>query len=43
MDGVVIEGRSAVDESMLTGEPVPVSKRVGDKVIGATLNTSGAW
>jgi Cu+-exporting ATPase len=42
VDGVVIEGRSAVDESMLTGEPVPVSKRVGDKVIGATLNTSGA-
>jgi Cu+-exporting ATPase len=42
VDGVVIEGGSAVDESMLTGEPVPVSKRVGDKVIGATLNTSGA-
>ena len=42
MDGVVTEGNSAVDESMLTGEPVPVSKRVGDKVIGATLNTSGA-
>ncbi|MFO1264789.1 MAG: heavy metal translocating P-type ATPase [Rhodoferax sp.] len=42
VDGVVIEGRSAVDESMLTGEPVPVSKHVGDKVIGATLNTSGA-
>ncbi|MGQ0711283.1 MAG: heavy metal translocating P-type ATPase [Rhodoferax sp.] len=42
VDGVVIEGRSAVDESMLTGEPVPVSKQAGDKVIGATLNTSGA-
>jgi Cu+-exporting ATPase len=42
VDGVVTEGSSAVDESMLTGEPVPVSKRVGDKVIGATLNTSGA-
>lgn len=41
-DGVVTEGQSAVDESMLTGEPVPVSKRVGDKVIGATLNTNGA-
>lgn len=41
-DGVVTEGSSAVDESMLTGEPLPVSKRVGDKVIGATLNTSGA-
>ena len=42
VDGVVIEGSSAVDESMLTGEPMPVSKRAGDKVIGATLNTSGA-
>jgi Cu+-exporting ATPase len=42
VDGVVTEGASAVDESMLTGEPVPVSKRPGDKLIGATLNTSGA-
>jgi len=42
VDGVVIEGSSAIDESMLTGEPVPVTKRVGDKLIGATLNTSGA-
>ncbi len=42
VDGVVIEGSSAVDESMLTGEPLPVSKRAGDKLIGATLNTSGA-
>ncbi|WP_296447225.1 copper-transporting P-type ATPase [Rhodoferax sp. UBA5149] len=42
VDGVVVEGSSAVDESMLTGEPLPVTKRVGDKVIGATLNTSGA-
>ncbi len=42
VDGVVVEGSSAVDESMLTGEPVPVTKRIGDKVIGATLNTSGA-
>ncbi len=41
-DGVVTEGRSAVDESMLTGEPLPVSKAVGDKLIGATLNVSGA-
>ena len=41
VDGVVTEGSSAIDESMLTGEPVPVSKRVGDKVIGATLNTNG--
>jgi len=42
VDGVVEEGSSAVDESMLTGEPVPVTKRVGDKVIGATMNTNGA-
>ena len=42
VDGVVVEGSSAVDESMLTGEPVPVTKRVGDKLIGATLNTNGA-
>lgn len=42
VDGEVIEGSSAVDESMLTGEPMPVTKRVGDKVIGATMNTSGA-
>jgi Cu+-exporting ATPase len=42
VDGVVVEGSSAIDESMLTGEPIPVSKRPDDKVIGATLNTSGA-
>ncbi len=42
VDGVVLEGASAVDESMLTGEPIPVSKLIGDKLIGATLNTSGA-
>ena len=42
VDGVVLEGSSAVDESMLTGEPVPVTKRVGDKLIGATMNTNGA-
>lgn len=42
VDGVVVEGESAVDESMLTGEPVPVTKRPGDKVIGATINTSGS-
>ena len=42
VDGVVVEGRSAVDESMLTGEPLPVSKQTGDPLIGATLNTSGA-
>ena len=42
VDGVVIEGSSAVDESMLTGEPMPVTKNVGDSLIGATLNTNGA-
>lgn len=42
VDGVAVEGSSAVDESMLTGEPVPVSKRAGDRLIGATINTSGA-
>ncbi len=42
VDGIVIEGSSAVDESMLTGEPLPVTKRPGDKLIGATLNTNGA-
>lgn len=42
VDGTVLEGESAVDESMLTGEPVPVTKRPGDKVIGATINASGS-
>jgi P-type Cu+ transporter len=42
VDGAVLEGESAVDESMLTGEPIPVTKRPGDKLIGASLNTSGA-
>jgi P-type Cu+ transporter len=42
VDGVVTEGASAVDESMLTGEPMPASKRAGDSLIGATMNTSGA-
>ena len=42
VDGVVTEGASAVDESMLTGEPLPVPKRIGDEVIGATLNTTGS-
>ena len=42
VDGVVIEGGSAVDESMLTGEPMPVTKGVGDQLIGATMNTNGA-
>ncbi|HKQ81677.1 MAG TPA: copper-translocating P-type ATPase, partial [Steroidobacteraceae bacterium] len=42
VDGVVLEGTSAVNESMLTGEPLPVTKRPGDRLIGATLNTSGS-
>jgi P-type Cu+ transporter len=41
-DGVVVEGASAVDESMVSGEPIPVEKRAGDKVVGATLNGTGA-
>ena len=41
VDGVVTDGASAVDESMVTGESMPVSKRLDDLVIGATLNTSG--
>ncbi|MCK6205752.1 heavy metal translocating P-type ATPase [Bacillus infantis] len=41
VDGEIVEGRSAMDESMLTGESVPVSKSVGDTVIGATLNKNG--
>ena len=41
-DGVVLEGTSSVDESMLTGEPLPVVRRAGDPVTGATLNRNGA-
>ncbi|GIW06573.1 MAG: copper-translocating P-type ATPase [Dehalococcoidia bacterium] len=43
VDGVIIDGRSSVDESMLTGESIPVEKTVGDTVIGATLNTTGTF
>ena len=43
VDGVVLEGRSFVDESLLSGEPVPVEKAAGDAVTGGTLNTSGSF
>lgn len=43
VDGVLIEGTSAVDESMLTGEPMPVAKVRGDKVVGGTINKTGAF
>ncbi|MDH4207628.1 MAG: heavy metal translocating P-type ATPase [Anaerolineae bacterium] len=43
VDGVVTEGRSAVDESMITGESLPVGKEVGDEVIGATINKTGSF
>jgi Cu+-exporting ATPase len=42
VDGVVVEGRSAVDESMLTGEPIPVAKTNGTRVVGGTLNGNGS-
>ena len=43
VDGIVVEGSSDVDESMLTGEPLPVAKTTGDRVVGGTLNTTGAF
>lgn len=42
VDGIVLEGSSAVDESMVTGEPIPVTKRANDKLIGATVNSTGS-
>ncbi len=42
VDGVVVDGTSNVDESMITGEPLPVAKRAGDKVVGATVNGTGS-
>src|ERR1051325_10668144 len=43
VDGTVVEGHSSVDESMITGEPLPVEKSSGDKVTGATVNTTGGF
>jgi Cu+-exporting ATPase len=43
VDGVVVEGNSSVDESMITGESIPVEKREGDEVIGATINSTGSF
>lgn len=43
LDGIVLDGHSSVDESMLTGEPLPVSKKTGDEVIGGTLNKTGSF
>jgi Cu+-exporting ATPase len=42
VDGIVVEGTSSVDESMITGEPIPVEKHVGDRVVGATVNGTGS-
>jgi Cu+-exporting ATPase len=43
VDGVVLDGRSSVDESMITGEPIPVEKQAGDRVTGATVNGTGSF
>ena len=43
VDGSIVEGRSAIDESMVTGESMPVTKTTGDKVVGGTMNKSGAF
>ncbi len=43
VDGEVIEGESSIDESMVTGEPIPVKKQAGDEVIGATINKTGSF
>jgi Cu+-exporting ATPase len=43
VDGLIIEGRSSIDESMLTGEPLPVERGAGERVVGGTLNTTGSF
>jgi len=43
IDGVIVEGQSNIDESMITGEPMPVSKSTGDRVVGATVNQAGSF
>ncbi|ELS03255.1 copper/silver-translocating P-type ATPase [Xenococcus sp. PCC 7305] len=43
VDGEVMEGESSIDESMVTGEPIPIQKKVGDEVIGATINKTGSF
>ncbi len=43
VDGEVVEGESSIDESMVTGEPIPIKKRAGDEVIGATINKTGSF
>ncbi len=43
VDGIVVDGGSSVDESMITGEPIPVAKQAGDEVVGATINKTGSF
>jgi Cu+-exporting ATPase len=43
VDGIILDGNSAIDESMMTGEPIPVEHQIGDKVIGATVNGTGSF
>ena len=43
VDGTIVEGQSSIDESMLTGEPIPVARYVGDEVVGGTINRSGSF